>query len=377
MKTKLKIPPKAKKLLSELSKEADKRGTPLYLVGGAVRDFALGYSTRDLDFTVEGDPTPLVDFCAKLVNAKPVPFDSFGTWRLIGGKAWDIDFATTRKEEYPSPASLPVVSKPAPILEDLKRRDFTINAMALRLAGKGFPDLIDPFNGFKDLENKVIQILHPESFRDDPTRVFRAARYAGRLDFNCSEEILRLSYEALKAGYPQKLSRHRLSSEFLKILSEKDPNPILNQLRDWGYLDLIDPQLSALSWPDWKGLSAESRLGILAFSFRENAEKFLASLSLPRDISNAIVASLKIAREKFSPREELPKLSQEILKFLFPKISPSALLPLKISGKDLEALGINPGPAMGEWLKKISSLQWRGKIKSKSEAMRWIKKSIH
>ena len=163
MKPKLKISPKTKSLLSELSKEAKKRGASLYLVGGAVRDFALGRLTRDLDFTVEGDPTPLVDFCAKLIKAKPVPFDSFGTWRLIGGKDWDIDFATTRKEDYPSPASLPVVSKPAHILEDLKRRDFTINAMALRLGNAEFSDLIDPFNGLKDLENKVIETNPPRS----------------------------------------------------------------------------------------------------------------------------------------------------------------------------------------------------------------------
>ena len=377
MKPNLKIPPKARKLLSELSKEAKKRGASLYLVGGAVRDFALGRLTRDLDFTVEGDPTPLVDFCAKLIKAKPVPFDSFGTWRLIGGKDWDIDFATTRKEDYPSPASLPVVSKPAHILEDLKRRDFTINAMALRLGNAEFSDLIDPFNGLKDLENKVIEILHPESFRDDPTRVFRAARYAGRLHFQCSQEIVHLSYEALKAGYPQKLSRHRLSSEFLKILSEKNPNPILNQLRDWGYLDLIDPRLSALSWPHWEGLGEYERLGVLAFSLKENAEEFLASLSLSREISSDILSSLKIAREKASPREELPKLSRKILKLVFPEILPSALSPLKISGKDLKALGISPGPAMGEWLKEIARLQWLGKIKSKPEAIHWLKKSIH
>ncbi len=377
MKPNLKIPPKARKLLSELSKEAKKRGASLYLVGGAVRDFALGRLTRDLDFSVEGDPTPLVDFCAKLIKAKPVPFDSFGTWRLIGGKDWDIDFATTRKEEYPSPASLPVVSKPAPILEDLKRRDFTINAMALRLGNAGFSDLIDPFCGLDDIVSGKVQILHAESFRDDPTRVFRAARYAGRLHFQCSQEIVRLSYEALKAGYPQKLSRHRLSAEFLKILSEKNPNPILNQLRDWDYLDLIDPRLSNLSWPHWEGLGEYERLGVLALSLKENAEKFLASLSLSREISSDILASLKIAREKASPREELPELSRKILKLVFPEILPSALLPLKISGKDLEALGISPGPAMGEWLKKIARLQWRGKIKSKPEALRWLKQSIH
>ncbi len=377
MRPKLKIPPKAKKLLSQLSQEAKKRGALLYLVGGAVRDFALGRSTRDLDFTVEGDPAPLVHFCAKLIDAKPVPFDSFGTWRLVGGKDWDIDFATTRKEEYPTPACLPLVKTPASILEDLKRRDFTINAMALRLGGEKFSDLIDPFHGLDDMMKGEIQILHSESFRDDPTRVFRAARYAGRLDFKCSEDIVRLSFEALKAGYPQKLSRHRLGSEFLKILSEQNPNPILNQLRNWGYLDLIDPRLSSLSWPDWEGLTEYERLGVLAFSLKEKAEEFLASLPIDRHASGDILSALKIAIEKSSPKENPPKLSKEILEFLFPELPPQALKPVKIGGSDLKKLGMKPGPMMGEALKEIARLQWRGKIKSKPEAIRWLKKQIH
>lgn len=374
MRPNLKISPKTKSLLAALAQEAHKRRASLYLVGGAVRDFILGRKTSDLDFTVEGDPKPLAKFCGALIQAEPTVFDQFGTLSLTGAKNLRIDFATTRKESYLSPASLPIVKTPAPILEDLKRRDFTINALALPIKPSGFSELIDPFGGLSDLKSGRIQILHQKSFEDDPTRVFRAARYGARFGFDFSPDILVLAQKSLAAGYPQKLSRHRLAMELLKILGEENPNTSLKILKEWGYLDLIDPLLSQMPWPHLKGLGAETALGVLALSFGDAAERFIVSLPIDHRVSAEIQTTIKIAQKKSSPRFELPQLSRKILKNAFPALSAQSLTPVRLKAADLEALGIKPGPAMGEILNQAAQLQWSGKIKSRAEALRWAKK---
>ncbi len=374
MNARLEIKAGARRILEAVAEEALRRKLPVYLVGGAVRDFVMGRATRDLDFTVEGDPKPLVDFCANLIRAEAVPFDSFGTWRLAGSKKWEIDFATTRSETYPFPASLPVVQTPVAIEEDLRRRDFTVNAMALKLSGGVFSEVLDPFGGLQDIASRKIEILHERSFRDDPTRVFRAARYAGRLQFSCSPQVEKLAREALKAGYPQKLSRHRLLSEMLKILSEENPTPIFFRLKKWGYLDLLDPRLKIPPSSRWRGLNAYARLGVWAFSLGLEAENFIASWPIEARASSEILMALKIARIQESPRVLLSDLSRDILRALFPRKMKYAFETLKISGSDLIQKGMSPGPEMGRILQKAARLQWRGKIKSKREAILWLRR---
>ncbi len=371
----LKIPEGARRILKSVAGEALRRKLSVYLVGGAVRDFVMGRATRDLDFAVEGNPKPLVDFCAKIIGANPVPFDSFGTWRLAGCKSWDVDFATTRTENYPFPAALPVVKTPVSIKEDLGRRDFTINAMALKLSGEVSSEILDPFGGLKDIASQKIEILHDASFKDDPTRVFRAARYAGRFHFSCAHHVEKMALESLKSGYPEKLSRHRLLNEILKTLSEENPIPALALLKKWGYLDLLDLQLKIPSISKWRGLDALTRLGIWAFSRGTQAENFIASLPIEARASKEILAAIKIARSQESPRSPLPDLSLNILRAIFPAKTKSSLQALKISGADLIKEGIKPGPEMGRVLAAAAGRQWQGKIKSKREAVLWIRSS--
>ena len=170
--------------LTALAAEAEARGVALFAVGGVVRDLLRspgdGPRISDLDLAVEGDPAPLLDALARATAIRPTRHDRFGAATLrLGGVR--IDLARTRRERYPRPGALPVV-RPATIGEDLARRDFSVNAMALGLCGPRRAVLLDPFGGRGDLERGLIRVLHDRSFRDDPTRVIRACRYAARLE---------------------------------------------------------------------------------------------------------------------------------------------------------------------------------------------------
>src|SRR4051812_4821478 len=148
---------------------------PTYLVGGAVRDLLLGASGADLDVAIGGDAAAL----SEIPGYRPERDELFLTGRLEVGDE-KIDIAQTRAESYPRPGALPAV-RPAPIAEDLARRDFTVNAMAFPIAEDA--ELLDPHGGLEDLRAGRLRILHDESFVDDPTRALRAARYAARFGF--------------------------------------------------------------------------------------------------------------------------------------------------------------------------------------------------
>ncbi|MCY3919963.1 MAG: hypothetical protein OXG38_09180, partial [Chloroflexi bacterium] len=178
------LDPPGRTALTALAAEAEARDVALFAVGGVVRDLLRsprdGPRISDLDLAVEGDPGPLLDALARATAIRPTRHDRFGTATLrLGGVR--IDLARTRRERYPRPGALPVV-RSATIGEDLARRDFSVNAIALGLCGPRRAALLDPFGGRRDLERGLIRALHDRSFRDDPTRVIRACRYAARID---------------------------------------------------------------------------------------------------------------------------------------------------------------------------------------------------
>src|SRR6478752_244315 len=161
---------------------------PVYVVGGAVRDLLLGRPRADLDLVVVADPVAL----AECLGSAVIEHARFGTAKLaLDGH--EVDIATARTETYPYPGALPVVEPAATIEEDLGRRDFTVNAMAVPLEG---PRLIDPQGGREDLERALLRVLHERSFVDDPTRAIRAARYAARFRFALEPETERLLRKA-------------------------------------------------------------------------------------------------------------------------------------------------------------------------------------
>ncbi len=213
-------------LLSRLSTPArdlllvvrDAAPSVVYAVGGVVRDLALNRPLGDIDLTVETDPVPLAEAAANALGSTRVRRHERFSTASVEYRGTRVDIAMSRAERYATPAALPEVS-PAPIAEDLQRRDFTINAIAFDLRDEvGY---LDPTGGAADLELGLVRALHPASFVDDPTRLFRACRYAGRLAF----EIETSTRTWMQAGLSctGRLSAARLRNELFAILSEEAP----------------------------------------------------------------------------------------------------------------------------------------------------------
>jgi tRNA nucleotidyltransferase (CCA-adding enzyme) len=211
----------------------------VYLVGGAVRDLALGATPADLDLVVVGDAGPLAE---RLVVGEGSirTHGRFGTATVQGPGGVRYDLASTRTERYPRPGALPVVT-PAPIREDLARRDFTVNALALGLSGPDAGRLLAVPDGIDDLQRGRLRVLHAASFLDDPTRLLRLARYAGRLGFAVEPTTAELAREAVVGGAPATVSGVRLGAELQLLAAEADPITGFEVMRTLGVDAAIAP----------------------------------------------------------------------------------------------------------------------------------------
>jgi tRNA nucleotidyltransferase (CCA-adding enzyme) len=249
-------------LFDILEEESCKHNIPVYVVGGLVRDLLLGYNfaAKDIDFVVEGNSADFAARVAEKTGGEVREFPSFLTAKIVEPALFpdlrEIDFASARTEVYPFPGSLPEVS-PAGIEADLKRRDFSINAMALpfsvlnewaRSDGKKIGEiqkrLLDYFNGCADLQQKQIKILHNRSFLDDPTRIFRAARYAVRIDGQIEKNTEKFIKGALAADCLETVDNYRKLKEIKKIFLERSFNEIFKVLNGLGVFEkflLFDP----------------------------------------------------------------------------------------------------------------------------------------
>src|SRR4030042_521069 len=175
------LPQRIFNLLRDAGDKANKMGQEMFLVGGGVRDLFLGRPNFDLDLVIEGDAIKLAQELAKSSRVKLIVHRCFGTAKL-NFSDFTLDIAAARRETYSRPGALPDV-QPGTINDDLFRRDFSVNAMALCLAPERFGELIDLYHGQDDIANRLIRVLHPNSFIDDATRIFRAIRYEQRLGF--------------------------------------------------------------------------------------------------------------------------------------------------------------------------------------------------
>lgn len=219
-------------------------GMGLHLVGGAVRDLFLGLPLRDVDLLVEGSAPELAEKAAARHGGKVRSHRAFGTatWTI---EEQHLDLASSRAEHYRNIAALPTVELPAALRQDLFRRDFTCNAMAIALDPGRAGTLSDPFGGLADLRAGNLRVLHGLSFHDDPTRAFRAARFAARFDFRLAPQTRGLLQSARKAGAFEKVSRERLGSELSRILEQKEVVQAFRLLRDWRLLEAISPGFRA------------------------------------------------------------------------------------------------------------------------------------
>jgi len=246
-------------VLRTVIRMSESMGWPLYLVGGAPRDLILGRPSKDLDLLVEGDAIQLADKLVRSNGGRIVSHRRFGTavWhvpasqvsqtRVVGSAHADaqpmaLDLITARTESYSGPAHLPHVES-GTILDDLRRRDFTMNALAIRLDGGHFGELLDAYGGLDDLSRGVVRVLHGKSFIDDPTRIFRAVRYEKRLAFRMTPRTLELARAA--AMYIDLLSAKRVRHELELILLEDRVAAILRTLARIGALRRAHPALPA------------------------------------------------------------------------------------------------------------------------------------
>jgi tRNA nucleotidyltransferase (CCA-adding enzyme) len=326
------LPIGARRLLALAGAGARHTGARPYLVGGTVRDLLLGLVSEDLDLVVEGDAGALAGYLGEALGAPVTLRADFGTASLaLPWRAWAevgeaaarlpadvsglrLDLAATRAETYPHNGALPVVTPGVDLLTDLRRRDFSANAMAMALLPDEAGRLIDPFGGETDLAAGRLEVLHPASFDDDPTRLLRGVRLAGRLGGRFAPETETLVRDAVAHGRLGLVSGDRRRHELELILAERRPALALALAlaRAHGLLEQVHP---ALRWDEWlaerlgrsvpwtTGLPpARLRLALLAYRWPlATIESFVALLN-PDGEMQAALEALPRWRDERLPR---------------------------------------------------------------------------
>jgi tRNA nucleotidyltransferase (CCA-adding enzyme) len=369
----------ARGVIATLAAEA-----PLYAVGGAVRDVILGRPVADIDLVSERDAIDLAQHA--LPETHLTTHTRFRTASLrIDGRR--IDLATARSETYERPAALPRVA-PAPIGDDLRRRDFAVNAVALRLSGDAA--LLDPIDGIADIHARRIRVLHDRSFIDDPTRIFRAHRYAARLGFTIDPHTRELLRQALP--HIAALSAARVRRELELVIAEMTGAAALASLHEDGVLAAVHPVLAwdaprsaALTVPPrWQVPWQPFGFALLsAGSSADEAESIDARLHLRRADAEAVrgIAALRQSAHMLARRDAKPS-GVVVLLDRYPPASVAALAATaadgvvreiahrylaewrhvkpQLSGRDLQEMGVPEGPRVQQGLQLIRAARLDG-----------------
>ena len=339
-------------------------GERAYLVGGAVRDLLLGADHPDLDVAVDGDAAAL----ARRLDVEVTAHERFATARVdVDGVR--IDLATTRRETYERPGALPEV-EPAGIEEDLARRDFTVNAMAVALGGEA-GELIDPHGGLDDLRDGVLRVLHDRSFTDDPTRALRAARYAARLGLRLEARTA----ELLAGADLGTVSADRVQAELSRIAADEDPGAAIELLGEWGLTGLelseVAPQrirasLAALDRPGWRDLA--SREDVVMACVNSDARWEAAVVRLASARPGRPSEGVRIARGH-TPLELVAGRAAGAV-WLDDLIAVWRHVELDIDGEDLLAAGVPEGRAIGRGLSAALEAKLDGAAATRDDEMR-------
>ena len=413
-------------LLYEFGDLADKSGVALYLVGGVVRDLLLKRENWDLDLTVEGDGIAFARAISERYRAGLAVFERFATSRLVFPSGLKVDIATTRRESYTKPAALPDV-EPASLNEDLYRRDFTINAIAIQLNNAQFGRLYDPYSGRQDLKAKTLRVLHTCSFRDDPTRIFRAIRFEQRFGFRLERITMRLLAQAASTNLIQQLSGPRLQNEIVLLLAEQDPVRAIVRLarlkllrflhRRLHYTKNVRPVVTAvpkaLVWfarrfPEsvsdrptiyLMALSSQSSQAVVATMIRrlalsrEQAKNLSAGGSridrvrkqlidrktmrpsqiyrLLAGFSNEALILLLAKQVAIQHRVRLSVLKRHLMTYM-----KNRTLKTVLTGRDLQTMGLKPGPQYKTILEGLLDARIDGMIATEAEERAFIQKRI-
>lgn len=388
---------------------AEKEQQRIYLVGGVVRDILLDRVNLDFDLVIEGDALIFAEKLTKINRATLSVHPRFGTATLKWRKR-SIDVVTSRSETYTKPGALPRV-KPGPISDDLARRDFSINAMAIELHPEHFGDLLDPFNGQSDLKKGLVRVLHNKSFIDDATRIWRAIRYEQRLDFRIEDTTLRLLKRDLDKL--DTISGTRIRREIEHILGEEYPEKPLRRADGLGVLAKLHPALKGDSWLEETFVLARER-------FIEPTPPLLYLALLAYRLTaveiSQLVDHLKFPRQPTRILEDTMAIKDITKEFATPGMAPSKIYDLlqgrslvalgacqlatdngiaaenidlylnvlrniqpSLSGKDLLRLGVPEGPRIKEVLLKLREARLDGRIDSRREEEEmvedWLKKN--
>ena len=345
--------------LTVVVETAEGQGRTLYLVGGCVRDLALGRDLVDVDVVAEGEVESLAATAASALGGRCVAHGEFGTVTLEANGV-RVDLAMARAETYARPGALPRV-RPASIREDLARRDFTINALALGLCGPERGRVLDPFAGWDDLRRGLVRVLHQCSFIDDATRILRAVRYAARLGFRLETETL----FALRrdASCLDTLSGARLRQELLRLLAEERPETALLACQRLGVLAAVH---SALRFD--RRLAAAFR----AARGREaplDPELYLSLLgtSLSPEEASSVARRLAVSTRERRALEGAAALGRVVSDLAQTRLRPSQVVGL---------VGVYPEPSLWAWSLVASSPTVRRRLRRHLECWRYVKTSL-
>ena len=234
------VSPLIRRLLQEIGRFGEEKSQSVYVVGGFVRDLLIGRENLDIDIVVEGDAVDFACQLAKVWESNVQAHHQFKTATVTRHDGVKLDFVSARSETYPSPGALPSVEY-GTITEDLRRRDFSINALAMRLQSNAFGELVDCTAGLQDLRAGRIRVLHAQSFIDDPTRIFRAIRYEGRYNFQIAESDQQRMLDAINRGVLNLISGQRIRNEIDHILSEEAAPQMINRMDEFDLFGTIHP----------------------------------------------------------------------------------------------------------------------------------------
>lgn len=404
------LEPEQRRALDAATELAHERGCPIYLVGGAVRDHRLERPIEDLDLTVEGDAVELARELAEELALDLRVHEAFGTAGLVLADGRRLDLASVRGESYPQPGALPEVRR-GTLTEDLLRRDFTVNSLALELEPGWRNRLdelepIDPSSGLEDLSDGLLRVHHPRAFQDDATRVLRGVRFEARLRFRFDAATEALAREACDGEALAALSTARLRSEIDLLLGEdSQPSLAWTRLADLGVLealgfadpsgDRLDRVVAALD------LSCDRVTALLLAALIGEASEARRRIATRLGISRPTLeqlARLDTAHERLDERDLEPheitllleNLSHEalaVIRGLGSSVARSRLerfldelrgLSLTIDGEMLVRRGFDSGPRIGQALEATRRARLDGRIGADDEldfAIRFLEDS--
>ena len=412
------LPKKIMDLLILIGDMAQEKHYAAFVVGGFVRDIIMGVKNYDVDIVVEGNAIEFSREFAAKVRGSLVIHKKFGTatvvmpWGLMGRDRFKVDLATARREKYERPAALPDVEFSS-LRDDLYRRDFTINAMAVAINKKNFGQLIDFFGGQRHIESGVISVLHEGSFIDDPTRIFRAVRFEQRYGFRIDSPTEDLIKTAIKKDMFGRTEKQRIRDELILMLKEEDPMRAIARMHVLDELRFIHPKIrhDKRSKELFKSISGVCHWYKGSFLKKRTLDTWL--IYLMALFENLDTRSTRSICERFTFRradkirilsykgegdkvlrflsgggalsaskvyKKLRGLSYEMILLLMARAkkdrSKKAIrdflikynrIKISITGNDMKRIGYLPGPAMGRALEKILFAKIDGKIESKAE----------